>query len=510
MELKSLLQFDKIVIQCHNDPDADALASGYAVWSYLRDHQKEARFVYGGRHPVQKSNLLRMIERLGIQVDYVRELAEEPDLLLMVDCQPGERNVQPFSGKKVAAIDHHVTKNRNSLESLWDYDIRENYGSCATIVWDLLRREELRAEHNEHLATALYYGLFMDTCKLQEIYQMTDRKMRDELELRCNEAALTEFKMNNLSSEELRLVGRALASCEHIPSQRYAIARANRCDPNLLGIIGDQLIEADEVDLCIVYTMQDGGAKLSIRTCSPEVRADDVANYLTGGGGHERKAGGLIPFRVLDCDEDSPEVWDRVHDLLISRMDEYFRTQQVIRIGSQAGEQLDLSKEPLYQKKPVEMGYIRAADVYPLGARVQVRMLEGDGVETVTEDLYFMVGVKNEVYPTRREKLLANYTLTERPFPLPEGKAGQLVEDSVNAIDVDDAPLEGHIFVCIPKNNVRIRGKQLTRRTKLFPAGKDSYLFGNAGAWLVAQEKDLSDVYIIQKDIFDLTYEEVT
>ena len=40
MELKTLLQFDSIVIQCHNDPDADAIASGFGVWSYLRANKK--------------------------------------------------------------------------------------------------------------------------------------------------------------------------------------------------------------------------------------------------------------------------------------------------------------------------------------------------------------------------------------------------------------------------------------------------------------------------------------
>ena len=99
MELKTLLQFDSIVIQCHNDPDADAIASGFGVWSYLRANKKEPRLVYGGRYPVRKSNLVRMVECLEIPVEHVHALEEEPELLLTVDCQPGERNVERLSGK---------------------------------------------------------------------------------------------------------------------------------------------------------------------------------------------------------------------------------------------------------------------------------------------------------------------------------------------------------------------------------------------------------------------------
>ena len=222
MELKTLLQFDSIVIQCHNDPDADAIASGFGVWSYLRANKKEPRLVYGGRYPVRKSNLVRMVECLEIPVEHVHALEEEPELLLTVDCQPGERNVERLSGKKLAAIDHHITR-KESLSGLWDREIRDNYGACATIIWDLLRREQFDIKGNRRLAVALYYGLFMDTCKLQEICQVKDRAMRDELESVFDQKdrdVIDEFKTHNLSAEELLIVGQALGTCENNKEKR--------------------------------------------------------------------------------------------------------------------------------------------------------------------------------------------------------------------------------------------------------------------------------------------------
>ena len=71
MELKTLLQFDSIVIQCHNDPDADAVASGFGIWSYLCANGKNPRLVYGGRNPIRKSNLERMLERRELPVEHV-------------------------------------------------------------------------------------------------------------------------------------------------------------------------------------------------------------------------------------------------------------------------------------------------------------------------------------------------------------------------------------------------------------------------------------------------------
>lgn len=40
MKLSDLLQFDNIIVQCHDNPDADALASGFGVYEYLRMNGK--------------------------------------------------------------------------------------------------------------------------------------------------------------------------------------------------------------------------------------------------------------------------------------------------------------------------------------------------------------------------------------------------------------------------------------------------------------------------------------
>lgn len=86
LELKQLLEYNDIVIQCHDNPDADAIASGYALLKYLHKHGKDARFVYGGRFEIQKSNLVKMVETLHIPIEYVTEL-DKPELLVTVDCQ---------------------------------------------------------------------------------------------------------------------------------------------------------------------------------------------------------------------------------------------------------------------------------------------------------------------------------------------------------------------------------------------------------------------------------------
>ena len=55
MKLKDLQNFENIVIQCHDTPDADALASGFGLYTYFKAEGKDVRFIYRGRTKIQKS-----------------------------------------------------------------------------------------------------------------------------------------------------------------------------------------------------------------------------------------------------------------------------------------------------------------------------------------------------------------------------------------------------------------------------------------------------------------------
>lgn len=515
MKLNELLEFNHIVIQCHDNPDADAIASGYGIYSYLRANGRQARLIYGGREPVKKSNLTLMVEMLDIPIEYVREL-EEPELLLTVDCRYGEKNVQRFQGGTVAVIDHHKAR-MEELPAMGE--VRDNYGACATIVWDMLCEEGFDVGADEKLATALYYGLFMDTGKLQELCHPKDKDLRDALEFRCNKTSLFLLQNNNLSLDELRIAGEALAGYEYHPDDRFAIAQAKRCDPNILGVISDILIEAESVDVCVVCCMLDGGAKLSVRSCVRETRADELAAYIAQGvgsaGGHIWKSGGFLREDLLHqvC-VDLYGSWDQEHPgisvchLLAKRMECYFREQEYIHAGSE--DVPDLSGEPVYQKKRLPIGYVRAADLYPVGTKVEVRMLEGDIPFTIQKDTYFMIGIESEVYKNDEAYFLAHNDPVDTPYQF-QGEYAPTVHEAVKAAGLTGEAgtgknLKDFARTCIPKDGAVVHARQISRRTKVFVSWSDSYLLGVPGDWLVSRVDNPGDVYIVREDIFEKTY----
>ncbi|MCM1027312.1 MAG: DHH family phosphoesterase [Roseburia sp.] len=529
MRIEELLQFDRIVIQCHDNPDADAIASGYGVLAYLRSQGRDARLIYSGPNPIQKSNLVLMVETLHIPVEYVSELDDTPDLLLTVDCQYGEKNVRQFPAKTVAVIDHHKAR-PELLPAL--REVRDSYGACAVVVWDMLCAAGFDPGQDEELATALYYGLFMDTGKLQELRHPKDKDLRDTLEFKCNKSALFLFQNSNLSLEELRIAARALTNYDYHGEYRYAIVEAERCDPNILGIISDMLIEVDSVDACAVYCILEDGAKLSVRCCVRETRADELAAFLTkdlgSGGGHIRKAGGFLredllreaearrderPRETGSLPEETASVvtvplGQTVRRLLNARMTLYFQTQDFIYAGST--DVPDLSGEPLYQKKRLLLGYVRAAELYPVGTRVTVRMLEGDLPLTVREDTYLMIGAEAEVYKNDEAFFRAHNDPIDTPYQF-RGEYAPTVHEAVSADDLDAVAgewksLKDYARCCVSRDGSLVHARQLTRRTKVFVPWSDSYLLGLPGDWLICRAEDPGDIYIVKQKIFAETY----
>ena len=93
MTLSELCIYDKITIQCHDNPDADTLASGYGLYCFFKEKGKNVRLVYSGHDRIRKSNLRLMVEELNLPIEYIgggpRETVHMDGLLITVDCQYG-------------------------------------------------------------------------------------------------------------------------------------------------------------------------------------------------------------------------------------------------------------------------------------------------------------------------------------------------------------------------------------------------------------------------------------
>lgn len=500
LEKKHFLQkfdsYQKICIQCHDNPDADALASGYALYRYFENKGKEVHLVYGGKNRITKPNLLLMTKELEIPVQYVEQLPD-CDILITVDCQYGSGNVTRFEAEKVAVIDHHQC---GMVQNEWHY-IRSNLGSCATIVWDMLNSEGFQINDDLKLSTALYYGLYSDTNQFGEMYHPLDRDMKDSLVK--NDPLLFQLMNTNLSLEEMNIASEALTRQKYCKEYKFSVISSDRCDPNILGIISDFAIQVQEIDTCVVFNPNPGGYKLSIRSCVRETKANELAEYLCeglgNGGGLPNKAGGFIAENLYrqkygNCD---------FTEMILQRMNQYYHDFEIIYAKSYEINPDEFSR---YQKKNVVVGVAVVSDFIKEGTSILVRTLEGDVNLVVEKDLYLMIGIEGEVYPIKRGKFEKSYRFVEEN-PHMKIEYAPTVRDNVCG---QVYQLMKYMKTCMATGQTKVRAKQLTKNIKVFTLWDElKYYRGVTGDFLVVREDDFHDIYVVKKEIFYETYKQI-
>lgn len=494
MKLTDLLQFNQIVIQCHDNPDADAIASGFGLYQYLIWNGKSPRFIYSGQDEIQKSNLRHMIDQLRIPIEYVEEL-EKPELLLLTDCQYAEGNVRKFEADHIAVIDHHeicIPLNE------WT-EIRPGYGSCSTVVYSMLLDEKVNVNaESEELATALYYGLYMDTNCFGEIRHPFDLDMMEDL--RPNDFVMNYLRNNNFSINELEITGIAISNYEYIEEEHFAVVQADPCDPNILGFISDLLLQVDKIDICVVYNDLDYGFKLSVRSCSREATANDIAQYLTkelgSGGGHKRKAGGfIIESKYFNAYSEL-----KFQDYIIQSMKEYFKSFDVLDTQHTVVDTTGMKK---YEKLPVPIGFVKTMDFAEEDTALLVRTLEGDVSIIANPDIYIMIGIDGEVYPMDREKFEQRYDVLDFAYTM-ETEYQPTVR---NKRTEEIYQMVQYAKSCVSNRKTYIYARQIDKPLKVFTQwGYDDYMLGNKGDYLAIQGNYGNDAYIIKERIMRKTY----
>ena len=497
MILEEIKKFKTITVQCHDNPDADAIASGFAIYTYLKAIGKEVELIYSGRFEISKPNLMEMVKQLNIPIQFVKEYVPK-ELLVTVDCQYGAGNVTKFEAKTVAIIDHHQIE----INDVPLFDIRQSLGSCSTLIWSLIMEDSFSLANYENVSTALYYGLFSDTNSFAEIEHPLDKDMRDALEY--DKSLLAKLRNSNLLLKDIETAGIALLHCSYNAQDNFSVFRAQPCDPNILGFISDLALQVNIIDTCVVFNETDHGIKFSVRSCIREVMASELASYLSdtigSGGGHKEKAGGYILSKKFHTKY--PEL--DVDTYFLNRIREYYDSFDFVYSNNH---KLDISKMKVYKKKPILLGFVSTTDIYPEGTPILIRTLEGDVDIKVSNQIYLMIGKRGEVYPIKKEKFQSSYMISDQPLNLQIDYKPHIKNQNTG----DIVELKTFSSTCIPTGDVRIYAKQTTRATKVFTNwDKEGYMLGKLGDYIAVRTNDFQDVYIIDKEIFYETYEEVT
>lgn len=493
MRLSDLLRYNKIVIQCHDNPDPDTIASGYALYGYFKSKNKKVRLVYSGRLPITKPNIVLMIESLNIPIEHVQVLNWE-ELIITVDCQYGAGNVRYFEARDVAIIDHHIQE----VPIQEKQEIRSELASASTLVWDMLCQEGFNVNDYIDISTALYYGLFTDSSAFTEIHHPLDRDMRDSL--KYDAQLIRKLKNSIITLRELEIAGMALIRNSYNAANKYVVVKAQECDPNILGIISDFALQVDCVNVAIVYNEVKEGIKYSIRSCVKEIMANELAVYLSSGigsgGGHRERAAGFISrnkyniaYSHLNADE-----------FFFRRLTEYYQSFEVIDVVD-----LDQFENSLkcYKKLPSAIGYIELNEVVPKHTPIIIRSQKEDIEAIVEEDMFLIVDGEGMAYLIDRKDFKSNYDTREEKFDIPLDYFPRIrIKKNDQFIHLKD-----YMKQCLVKGEAKIWAKSLDKSVKIFTKAQvDDYKIGEIGDYLVIGKENVDEIHIIKKEVFDTNY----
>lgn len=308
----------KVYIQTHNFPDPDAIASAFGLQALLAHFGIDAQLCYYGK--IDKLSTRRMTELLHIHLFSYAELKEQmrpEDFIICVDSQKSGGNILDMIGKEVACIDHHPTY--AAAEYLYS-DIRMT-GSCATLIAQYY--QNLNVPMTAEVATALLYGLKMDTAQFTRGVTLLDIDMFRYLFPMAIEQQLIELEKNTMEFSDLKAYGSAIENIQVY--DKIGIASIPfACPDALIALVADFILNLEEVEIAIIYSYREKEIKFSVRSEMPDVHAGDLINRalqgLGNGGGHREMAGGTIGMENLPRLGAYPD--DAIRDLFFAAMEE--------------------------------------------------------------------------------------------------------------------------------------------------------------------------------------------
>jgi nanoRNase/pAp phosphatase (c-di-AMP/oligoRNAs hydrolase) len=290
---------DEVFIQPHNVPDPDAIASSLGLYYLLnmRGIQKLA-IVYD--QEIEKANSLRMLELFKVPVVRASDASTlgTEDWAVLVDAQKGNANITDLPTDEVAVIDHHEYKGNMGYRF---EDVRPEVGSCSAIIADWFF--ENNVEPPRIIATALLYGIFMDTDNLTRGASDFDINMFYRLYSLADISMIVDLKGNEISVNDLELYAEAFKTVEIY--DQLAFLRLKNVNDSLLGAAGDIVVSVATVKIVVAYSVRDSGIKFSVRSNLETVLANDLVRFIVEGcgvgGGHDNMAGGFIPIENLSA-----------------------------------------------------------------------------------------------------------------------------------------------------------------------------------------------------------------
>lgn len=293
--LDVLSDYERLLVVTHDNPDPDAIATGWAVQTLIQEKlRREARLIGGGA--IVRAENQHMVELLQPPIELVDRIEAGSETgVILVDCSFGTTNqlLSRTGTIPAAVIDHHGTACARAEVPFCD--VRPELAACTTIAASYLREQEV--EPGTRLATAMVYAIRTETQGCETHFSRLDRSILLWLTERAEPGLIAEIENAPLRREYYGDLVLALQGTFLYDDAAFCLLP--RADgPEIVGEVADLLIRCDGVNRVLCGAVIGNDLLISGRTtCDSENAALLLKRTLDGMGscgGHDHRAGGKI------------------------------------------------------------------------------------------------------------------------------------------------------------------------------------------------------------------------
>ncbi|MDL2229502.1 DHHA1 domain-containing protein [Treponema sp. OttesenSCG-928-L16] len=283
-----------VVIQTHDYPDHDAVASAFGLSELLFRHGYSVKIVYRGA--IRSHSLWSMITELDIPLIRARDDMVPEELIncpcIVVDGNPTNTNARVITNRLIGVVDHHANAGKPDCPFI---DIRSSYGSCSTIVFDYWQETELLPARA--VATAMLMGIQMDTDFLTRRVSPPDLDALHRLFFQSDWEFGTSVVKASLSKKDLPAFEMAAGNSRIQGSLFFTVITID-ISQELVSILADFFLRLREISLTVIIENQGERHHVSVRSRAADVSAAKIIREalvdIGSGGGHDHMAGGVL------------------------------------------------------------------------------------------------------------------------------------------------------------------------------------------------------------------------
>jgi len=294
-------QANKVLINCHYNPDQDSIGSALALGHALEGLGKQVTVIKGDSDLPTFAQHLPGAEKIALK-NYFEIKPEEFDLFVILDTASPEQlsrlgEIKFPTNLKTVIIDHHASNPKFADINL----IAADYSATAQILFDLFAEWGIELDYD--MAANLLIGLYGDTggFRYQLVSEKTFQMAAKLRSLIPDYSMLLSRIFENTNPQELKFMGLALNKIELLFGDRVVISVVGydeRVDLKIDPIftvdsgISSRLRSIKGVEMSFMIIERESG-EVNISARAKEGSGRDVAELMKrlGGGGHALAAG---------------------------------------------------------------------------------------------------------------------------------------------------------------------------------------------------------------------------